>query len=620
MSIRYCACTSKSRESFGQRKIEKEFAENFLNSVVKFIDFREGKEVSLKVKFEMPKNRIILEKPRDRGQVMILLHSIASYYDLMMATNLKDGYIEKLKVYDAKGKRQVIPRPKVVFSDEISNTKEDIEFYLDHPIRGRKFGKKKSNLYMKGKRYPLYSSIAPDLPPVVRFRELNQGTDFLIYCCECNSLRKLIEGYLSFLESKIAYLIMLFFGEEIDCYPFPGLEIRAELAHFVEVRMEHFKRKIEELKQKKYSLPQFLPSAPITQETRDLLKDKIEEVVKGLIYKDKNLFDYFNRIFLLLHCDEKARDYLREKAWNLYRKEERHLEEIKDSMGIDDEILADLFGIQNKNEAIKEFLYAKSDISKEVLSDYIEQYGITIIDLFYSIGLHSILRKPEFKPLLAKAALAEVAKVKSSNDSLAEYPISALLGYFGMSAKEIVSILPADVINTEYSYANDCIEGLFEHLPKGKRNPGVKLWNSFLKEIKRKGREKEILPRLQMERIEFESEHLRKIMKNNSFFIIPTVIYFFPKKMWLKFARDLKENNIWFSNDNGVIGVYDTRRTFLLEYHIPEKIRKEYGINCLLSDEPYESYQTYNVPDKKSPIKLKLKFANLELLLKKEYI
>jgi len=89
--------------------------------------------------------------------------------------------------------------------------------------------------------------------------------------------------------------------------------------------------------------------------------------------------------------------------------------------------------------------------------------------------------------------------------------------------------------------------------------------------------------------------------------------------MWLKFARDLKENNIWFSNDNGVIGVYDTRRTFILpEYHVPEKIRKEYGINCLLSDEPYESYQTYNVPDKKSPIKLK--FANFELLLKKEYI
>ncbi|MCD6283684.1 hypothetical protein J7J12_00290, partial [bacterium] len=74
---------------------------------------------------------------------------------------------------------------------------------------------------------------------------------------------------------------------------------------------------------------------------------------------------------------------------------------------------------------------------------------------------------------------------------------------------------------------------------------------------------------------------------------------------------------IWFSNDNGVIGVYDTRRTFLLEYHIPEKIRKEYGINYLLSDDP-ESYPTYNVPDKKSPIKLR--FAKLEFLLKKECI
>jgi len=435
--MRLYACKSGKKNSFGQKKVEGAFIDNFLNSRIKFVDFREGSEEVLNVRFEVLNNKVVLERPKNRGQVMLILHVIATYYELMLARNLKNGYIKGLKVYNTQGKEQKIPRPEIVFG-KVSNT--EIVFYLDHPIRGgimekRKYGSEfcMSHFYKFDRE--------THLPEVADFSDFNQGTDFLIYNYKCKSLHQLIQGYVNFLESKVPYILILKFGKEENYRPsiLLSLENKVEVIYFLE-------RKINKL-------------------------------------NNSSLFSGY--------C-----------------------------------------------------------------------------------------------------------------------PISALLRYFGVPTSEITSILPSNVIEEEYKYAKACLEGIMD----AAEDTSISLTiNKFLLKLKR--RAKEIPPTLPMKKLEFKANKVREMLKNKSFFILPTVVYFFPKKMFLKFIRDLKRNNIYFSNYDGIVGLYDSRRALHLPtYYIPEKLRKEYGINYKLQSDSYgPNYNVYSCSQRKS--KHFVKFAKLELLI-----
>ncbi len=595
--------TNLEPKSLENRLKDLKFRDDFLNSPHKITDIRiEDKKTffaaSINVFFKKDENKIIFSEPKSEGEILNIFHSIGMYYEMIFKENIQDGKVaEDFKIYDINGNEQKINPPKIELTDKPFEVNDEI--ILDCPERVFSPG-------MVGGRADEENIKEIFIGINMESFNYTSGTDFIVLNKLKDPLKKVIEDFSNALPVKSAQLIKYIIKKNEK----PAINRPEENSDSNLRLLQYFplQEKIKLIKkhhqiclkdnsdEKRYSsLEELLVERSLKN---DLIK---KEYLKTLIATEKpisNVGDYFNEVFInKLKVGETKYGDIANDIKEFYHKEiakrnsELNLSEYLDGK-IDEktkdfcfELIKKYGGLEFENkikESGKEF---ENFVLKNSLT-FIKNPKIInyIFDHFPNRKDIIEENKTAFEKYLLEKAKEDYCKCQSPAPLIPEWE-----EYF----PDLRKVIGEEKFQENIKNSLECFKGFLSQDREILKDASY--WghsaNAHHFSLYKKLKFKKIKEKLLREANgnfhtseNFTREEIIKEMENKSYFAVPTFIKGFSNKQYKRFNQQLKEFKVPSINLGNLTLVYDTRRSHLYRETMPEKIRREFGINRLSGD------------------------------------
>lgn len=530
--VYFVAKDAKLESGFGSKKIETDFINKFINQKIRLVDLRsenrEIKEEYSDFHFDFKNKELRAKKPETSEEIINTIHAISLFYELSLPLILQDGFVEKGKVFKSNGEKQNLLDFKLSFQDVGENI-EDILF-LDHPRRINKI------------------------------------------FAECDDWKECIFNITKgVMKSNDIYELEAF------CDNFQDSEGR-----FLEFNQGTdfiiYNHKCDKLED-------FLGNYMAGLETKTA---NLIAMMQGPEVKESRDFNFY---------DLSSRDCIKlikkvKKIWGGYdiswfvdnlflKKDEISLEELEKVAMKQIEGSEDESAIKKKKKVLKNLLEDK--MSDENLAGIISFGSLDSQEVRCCFSeLIDLLKVDEYNSF-AVNSFSNALEIEVNSDNV--FSPTYMLNNLGFKSDKIVEILGDELIQREVDDAIDTIEEFSDESSFGFN----KMQNEmrFLNKVSRRIDCEESIEnnkRISSKRFDFKASDVISNFVNQSFFVVPTTIYFFKSKFYDRFSQEMDKCSVpLYLNDNFAF-LYDTRRSDFPIFEkfnpVPEKVRNEFLINA----------------------------------------